>query len=122
MLSQFFEISTSQIPKALWSYLCGHRTLSLKRSNYLANSYESSLAEEVDENLKKHMGMTMDQIVKRVHTTNTNSKAHEIKVKVEIGLPPNAEVKAAPKNKQAQRVDSRRRSENRSGPQRRVVE
>ncbi len=48
--------------------------------------------------------------------------AEKIKVKVEIGLPPNAEVKAAPKNKQAQRVDSRRRSENRSGPQRRVVE
>ncbi len=49
--------------------------------------------------------------------------AEKIKVKVEIGLPAKAEVKVAPKNKQAQRTDSRRRSENnRSGPQRRVVE
>ena len=49
--------------------------------------------------------------------------AGKIKVKVENGLPAKAEVKAAPKNKQAQRVESsRRRSENRSGPQRRVVE
>ena len=48
--------------------------------------------------------------------------AEKIKVKVEIGLPARAEVKVAPKNKQAQRTDSRRRSENRSGPQKRVLE
>ncbi len=50
--------------------------------------------------------------------------AVKIRLKVENGLPAKAEVKAGPKNKQAQRVESsRRRSENnRSGPQRRVVE
>ncbi len=47
--------------------------------------------------------------------------AEKIKVKVERGLPPKAEVKAGAKDRQAQRVDSlRRRSENRTGPQRRV--
>ena len=47
--------------------------------------------------------------------------AAKIKAKVESGLPPKSEVKAAPKEKQAQRSEStRRRSENRTGPQRRV--
>ncbi len=49
--------------------------------------------------------------------------AEKIKVKMESGLPAKAEVKAGQKNKQVQRVElSRRRSENRSGPQKRVVE
>ena len=47
--------------------------------------------------------------------------AEKIKAKVESGLPAKAEVKAAPKDRQAQRTESiRRRSENRTGPQRRV--
>jgi tetratricopeptide (TPR) repeat protein len=47
----------------------------------------------------------------------------KIKFKVEHGLPAKAEAKSTPKNRQVQRVDnSRRRSENKVGPQKRVVE
>jgi tetratricopeptide (TPR) repeat protein len=49
--------------------------------------------------------------------------AEKIKAKVEHGLPPKVEVKAQPKGKQVLRYEpSRRRSENRTGPQKRVVE
>ena len=47
--------------------------------------------------------------------------AEKMKAKVERGLPPKAEVKAGPKGKQVLRYEpSRRRSENRIGPARRV--
>ena len=49
--------------------------------------------------------------------------AEKIKAKFDRGLPPKAEVKALPKNKQVLRYEpSRRRSENRIGPQHRAVE
>ncbi|MEQ1718107.1 MAG: tetratricopeptide repeat protein, partial [Hyphomicrobium sp.] len=47
----------------------------------------------------------------------------KIKFKLERGLPAKAEAKSTQKNRQVQRVDSsRRRSENKTGPQKRVVE
>lgn len=47
----------------------------------------------------------------------------KIKIKLDRGLPPKAEAKAAPKGKQVQRIESiRRRSENRLAPSRGVVE
>lgn len=47
----------------------------------------------------------------------------KIKAKLERGLPPKAEAKAVPKNRQAERADpQRRRSENKAGPQRPAVE
>ena len=47
----------------------------------------------------------------------------KIKAKLDRGLPPKAEVKAGPKNRQVQRYEpSRRRSENRNAPQPRAVE
>ncbi len=47
----------------------------------------------------------------------------KIKLKLERGLPAKAEVKATPKSKQVQRYEpSRRRSENKAGPQKRTVQ
>lgn len=46
----------------------------------------------------------------------------KIKLKIERGLPAKAEVKAGTRNKQVQRADSRKRSENKEVPQKRVVE
>ena len=68
---QSFSKFLEEIEKGLWSLLCGHTTLKLNRSDYLAECHLSDLVEEIDQKLKAHKGLTKDEIMTKVYEYDT---------------------------------------------------